>query len=100
MSTIYRSITNGTAWRFIKLEGQTLTIDLNDYPVSPVEVLLGMLLDGAGRLSKNVQKIGRIYKTRESAIAILINKSISCIAYELEFTWRPLVNCPQIHVKG
>lgn len=44
ISTIYGSITNGTAWRFIKLEGQTLTIDLNDYPVSPVEVLLGMLI--------------------------------------------------------
>ena len=44
ISTIYGSVTSGTAWRFLKLEGQTLTIDLNDYPVPPVEVLLGMLI--------------------------------------------------------
>ncbi len=36
--------TSGTAWRFLKLEGQTLTIDLSDYPVPPVEPLLGMLV--------------------------------------------------------
>ncbi|MBN3896512.1 MAG: hypothetical protein HWQ41_14970 [Nostoc sp. NOS(2021)] len=31
-------------WRFLKLEGQTLSIDLNDYAVPPVEILLGMLV--------------------------------------------------------
>ncbi|MDZ7990690.1 MAG: hypothetical protein RM022_016150 [Nostoc sp. EfeVER01] len=29
---------------FLKLEGQTLSIDLNDYTVPPVEILLGMLV--------------------------------------------------------
>ncbi len=44
ISTIYGSITSGTAWQFLKLEGQTLTIHLNNYPVAPIEVLLGMLI--------------------------------------------------------
>ncbi|MGL5064890.1 MAG: hypothetical protein ACRC62_33350 [Microcoleus sp.] len=44
LSTIYGSVSSGTAWRFLKLEGKTLTIDLNDYPVPPVEPLLGMLV--------------------------------------------------------
>ena len=44
IKTIYGSVSSGTAWRFLKLEGQTLIIDLNDYPVPPVEILLGMLV--------------------------------------------------------
>lgn len=44
IKTIYGSVSSGTAWRFLKLEGQTLSIDLNDYPVPPVEILLGMLV--------------------------------------------------------
>ncbi len=44
IQTIYGSVSSGTAWRFLKLEGQTLFIDLQDYPVPPVELLLGMLV--------------------------------------------------------
>ncbi len=44
IATIYGSVSSGTAWRFLKLESKTLTIDLNDYPVPPVEPLLGMLV--------------------------------------------------------
>lgn len=44
ISTIYGSVSSGTAWRFMKLEAQTLTIDLNDYAIPPVEPLLGMLV--------------------------------------------------------
>ena len=33
IATIYGSVSSGTAWRFLKLESKTLTIDLNDYPV-------------------------------------------------------------------
>ena len=44
IATIYGSVSSGTAWRFLKLEAKTLTIDLNDYPVPPVEPLLGMLV--------------------------------------------------------
>ena len=42
--TIYGSVTSGTAWRFLKLEGNILNIDLQDYPVPPVEMILGMLV--------------------------------------------------------
>ncbi|MBE9031752.1 hypothetical protein IQ266_18625 [filamentous cyanobacterium LEGE 11480] len=41
---IYGCVTSGTAWRFLKLEGQTVTIDLADYPVPPVDQLLSILL--------------------------------------------------------
>lgn len=44
IKTIYGSVSSGTAWRFLKLEEQTLSIDLNDYAVTPVEILLGMLV--------------------------------------------------------
>ncbi|WP_375470014.1 hypothetical protein [uncultured Nostoc sp.] len=44
IKTIYGSVSSGTAWRFLKLERQTLSIDLNDYTVPPVEILLGMLV--------------------------------------------------------
>ncbi len=43
ISTIYGATTSGTAWRFLKLEAQTVTIDLTDYALSPIERLLGML---------------------------------------------------------
>lgn len=44
ISTIYGCVSSGTQWRFLQLKGQTLTIDLYDYPVPPVEVILGMLV--------------------------------------------------------
>ena len=44
ITTIYGSVTIGTAWRFLKLEGEILNIDLQDYPVPPVEMILGMLV--------------------------------------------------------
>ncbi|HEY9803123.1 MAG TPA: hypothetical protein V6D25_22365 [Leptolyngbyaceae cyanobacterium] len=42
--TIYGSVTNGTAWRFLQLTEQTVTIDFTDYPLPPVEVILGILV--------------------------------------------------------
>jgi hypothetical protein len=42
--TIYGCISSGTAWRFLKLEEQTMTIDLTDYPLPPVEQILGFLV--------------------------------------------------------
>ncbi|MFM2433220.1 MAG: hypothetical protein RLZZ511_4434 [Cyanobacteriota bacterium] len=41
---IYGCVTSGTAWRFLKLEGQVVTIDLMDYPLSPVERVLSIFL--------------------------------------------------------
>lgn len=42
--TVYGCISSGTAWRFLKLEAQTVTIDLFDYPLPPVEQILGFLV--------------------------------------------------------
>jgi len=44
ISTIYGAVSSGTQWRFLKLEGQTVTIDLIDYPLPPVEQILGFLI--------------------------------------------------------
>ena len=41
--TIYGATTSGTAWRFLKLDNQTITVDLTDYPLEPVDRILGML---------------------------------------------------------
>ncbi|MEC4882394.1 MAG: hypothetical protein SAL70_13790 [Scytonema sp. PMC 1070.18] len=42
--TVYGSVTTGTAWRFLKLEGKTINIELFDYPLPPVEKILSILL--------------------------------------------------------
>ncbi|MBC6478277.1 MAG: hypothetical protein GDA56_11340 [Hormoscilla sp. GM7CHS1pb] len=44
ISTIYGSVSNGTQWQFLKLEGQTATIDLSVYSLPPVEQILGFLV--------------------------------------------------------
>ncbi len=43
ITTIYGSVSSGTQWRFLKLDAQTVTIDLSDYPLPPVEQILGFL---------------------------------------------------------
>jgi hypothetical protein len=40
---IYGSVTSGKLWQFLKLEGQYVTIDVNEYPVTPVDRILGIL---------------------------------------------------------
>jgi len=42
--TIYGSVTSGNLWTFLKLEGQTVTIDLTDHVIPPIDVLLGILV--------------------------------------------------------
>jgi len=42
--TIYGCISSGTQWRFLKLVGTVVTIDLTDYPLLPVEQILGFLV--------------------------------------------------------
>lgn len=41
---IYGSVSNGTQWRFMKLEKKIVSIDLNDYALPPVDEILGMLV--------------------------------------------------------
>lgn len=44
IQVIYGSVSSGTQWRFLKLEDTTVTIDLTDYPLPPVEQILGFLV--------------------------------------------------------
>ncbi|NJP08759.1 MAG: hypothetical protein HC866_04145 [Leptolyngbyaceae cyanobacterium RU_5_1] len=44
ITTVYGSVSTGTVWRFIKLEADILTLDPTDYPLPPVDVILGMLV--------------------------------------------------------
>ncbi len=40
---VYGVVTTGLMWRFLKLEGTTVTIDLTDYPLFPIHELLSIL---------------------------------------------------------
>jgi hypothetical protein len=44
LPAIYGVVSSGTLWRFMKLEEKTVTIDLNDYPLPPVEQILSALV--------------------------------------------------------
>ena len=44
ISVIYGCVSNGTQWRFLKLEEKIVSIDLNDYALPPVDEILGMLV--------------------------------------------------------
>jgi len=44
LTAVYGCVSSGTQWRFIKLEGQTVTIDLVDYPLPPIEQILSFLV--------------------------------------------------------
>jgi len=44
IKVVYGCVTSGTQWRFLKLETQVVTIDLNDYPLPPIEQILGFLV--------------------------------------------------------
>lgn len=41
---IYGSVTNGVQWQFLKLETNVVTIDLNVYPLPPVEQILSFFV--------------------------------------------------------
>ncbi len=41
-STIDGCVTSGTAWRFMKLNQQTVNIELIDYPLPTVDLILGI----------------------------------------------------------
>jgi hypothetical protein len=44
IKNIYGVVTTGTIWRFLKLQETTVTIDLNEYPLLPMEAILARLL--------------------------------------------------------
>ncbi|MEO0934721.1 MAG: hypothetical protein AAFY21_13510, partial [Cyanobacteria bacterium J06641_2] len=44
INTIYGTVTTGTFWRFLKLEADTVTIDLTEYPLPPIELIFNQLI--------------------------------------------------------
>ncbi|NEQ87427.1 MAG: hypothetical protein F6K26_47660, partial [Moorea sp. SIO2I5] len=44
IATVYGAVTTGTLWRFLKLEEKTVTIDLAEYFLPPIEPILGKLV--------------------------------------------------------
>ena len=44
VTAVYGAVTTGSLWRFLRLSGQMVEIDLADYAVPPVETVLGILL--------------------------------------------------------
>ncbi|MFM7886815.1 MAG: hypothetical protein ACKPCM_09025 [Pseudanabaena sp.] len=41
--TIYGTVTTGTTWRFLKLDQQTVYIDLTEYFINQLDLILGIL---------------------------------------------------------
>lgn len=46
ISAIYGSVTTGSIWKFLKLEGSVINIDLTEYYLKDVNKLLGILASG------------------------------------------------------
>lgn len=44
VSTIYGTVTSGSLWRFLKLDDRTVTFDLKEYAIPPVDQILGILI--------------------------------------------------------
>ena len=44
LETIYGVVTSGTVWRFLQLTEKVVSIDLTDYPLLPVDNVLGVLV--------------------------------------------------------
>ena len=43
---IYGSVTTGSIWKFLKLEGSVINIDLTEYYLKDVNKILGILASG------------------------------------------------------
>jgi hypothetical protein len=46
ISVIYGTVTSGTNWKFLKLEGKVVEIDLIEYYLTDVNKILGILASG------------------------------------------------------
>lgn len=49
IKVIYGAVTTGSIWQFLKLEGQTLSIDLSEYYLKEVNKILGILASSISR---------------------------------------------------
>jgi hypothetical protein len=49
IQNIYGTVTTGSNWRFLQLVGTTVSVDLADYPIPPIDRVLGILTYLAGK---------------------------------------------------
>lgn len=49
---MYGVVTTGTVWKFLKLDGQIIFIDVQDYYIKEVDKLLGILMFACGGVGK------------------------------------------------
>lgn len=49
LNNIYGVVTSGNLWKFLKLENNTLSIDLSDYPIKEVNKIVGILCAMVGQ---------------------------------------------------
>ncbi len=52
---VYGSVTDGSKWKFVKLQAQQLTIDVTEYDLVPLERLLGILMTMTAPLATAVK---------------------------------------------
>jgi len=50
INTIYGTVTTGTVWRFLQMQDNTVTVDLTEYPLPPIESILSRLVYMMGAL--------------------------------------------------
>jgi hypothetical protein len=43
IQNIYGTVTTGSNWRFLQLVDTTVSVDLADYPIPPIDRVLGIL---------------------------------------------------------
>jgi len=48
ITTIYGCVTNGGEWKFLRLHGTTLEIDIHQYPIGDPATILGLVLHFVG----------------------------------------------------
>jgi hypothetical protein len=48
IAAVYGGVTSGTNWRFLRLEGTSLSIDLREYPLQNLAKILGILVTASG----------------------------------------------------
>ena len=49
LNIIYGVVTSGNLWKFLKLENNTISIDLSDYPIKEVNKIVGILCAMVGQ---------------------------------------------------
>jgi hypothetical protein len=49
IKNIYGTVTTGSNWRFLQLVDTTVSVDLADYPIPPIDRVLGILAYLAGK---------------------------------------------------